>query len=62
MVTFAVKLRTTHRQSTVLGYCRSFRLFSRFMFQHAPDVTEIAQLDRQKHIEPWLIWNVERVR
>jgi site-specific recombinase XerD len=62
MVAFVDKLRTTHRHSTGLGYCHSFRHFSRFLFQHAPDVTEISQLDRQKHIEPWLIWNAQRVR
>lgn len=62
MVAFVEKLRTTHRFSTILGYCRSLRLFSRFLFQHAPEVTEVSQLDRQKHIEPWLIWNAQRVR
>lgn len=61
MVAFVEKLTTTHRRTTVLGYCHSFRLFARFLFQHAPSVTELSQLDRQRHIEPWLIWNAERV-
>ncbi len=62
MAPFLEKLSTTHRRSTVEGYCCSFRLLARFVWQHDPMVTQISQLDRQQHIEPWLIWNSQRER
>lgn len=62
MTAYLEKLSTTHRYSTVLGYCRSFRLLARFLAGHAPEVSEVSELDRKRHIEPWLLWNAQRVR
>lgn len=62
MAVYLDKLGTTHRYSTVLGYCRSFRLLARFPAEHAPEVSEVSDLDRRRHIEPWLLWNAHRVR
>ena len=62
MTAYLEKLSTTHRYSTVLGYCRSFRLLARFLAEHAPEVSEVSELDRKWHIEPWLQWNAQRVR
>jgi integrase len=55
-IRYLAQRRTTLRPSTVKSETLALAAFFRWLTQHHPEVTELAQLERRVHIEPYLHW------
>jgi len=51
---------TTLRPGTIQSKVQSLLVFAEYLAAHHPDVKTLSQLERQKHVEPFLIWNTTR--
>jgi hypothetical protein len=56
VVRYAQHLTTTHRPTTGKGRIKSIQVLCDWLASHHPDVTRLDQLDRHRHIEPFLVW------
>jgi integrase len=53
-VAYLERLTGTHAPSTVSGRASRLASFGRFLAEIDPDLASLAELDRRRHIEPWL--------
>ncbi len=60
MLRYIEQMAATRRTSTVIGYCHSLVPFARYLAEHHPEVRSVADLRRDAHIEPYLVWNAMR--
>lgn len=51
---------TTLSPGTMSAKRQSLIAFAEYLQQHHPDVRRLSDLDRQRHVEPFLIWNRTR--
>src|SRR5713101_3062554 len=54
MTAYLERLHATLARSTVQGAASELAHFGRFLARHDPDLSSLALLDRQRHIEPYL--------
>jgi site-specific recombinase XerD len=54
MTAYLERLQATLARSTVQGAASELAHFGRFLARHDPDLSSLALLDRQRHIEPYL--------
>jgi site-specific recombinase XerD len=54
MTAYLERLQGTHARSSVQGTASELAHFGRFLARHDPDLSSLALLDRQHHIEPYL--------
>jgi len=54
LVIYTERLRCTHRPSTISGIAIRLAHFGRFLAACDPSVSSLADLDRQRHVEPYL--------
>ena len=53
-VAYLERLVGTHAPQTVTGRATHLAQFGRFLAEVDPDLSSLAELDRRRHIEPWL--------
>jgi site-specific recombinase XerD len=51
--------RTMVRPSTVKGEILALGCFFRWLTEHDPELTDLSQLDRRQHLEPYLQWALQ---
>lgn len=56
VVRYAETITTTLRPTTRQGRIKAIRVLCDWLAEHHPDVTRLDQLDRTRHIEPFLAW------
>jgi integrase len=56
VVRYARHITTTLRPVTGTGRVKAIRVMCDWLADHHPDVTRLDQLDRSRHIEPFLAW------
>ncbi len=56
VVRYAQHITTTLRPTTGTGRIKAIRVLCDWLADHHPDVTRLDQLDRTRHIEPFLVW------
>ncbi len=56
VVRYVTTITTTLRPFTVAGRTKALRVFFDYLAEHHPEVTRLDQLDRTRHIEPYLAW------
>ena len=56
VVRYARHITTTLRPQTGIGRVKAIRVLCDWLAEHHPDVTRLDQLDRHRHIEPFLAW------
>ncbi len=59
-VRYAEVVATTLRPSTVQMRIKAIRVLADWLAAHDPEVTRLDQLDRSRHIEPFLAWSRTR--
>ena len=56
MVRYVQTITTTLRPYTVAGRTKALRVFFDYLADHHPEVTRLEQIERTRHIEPYLAW------
>lgn len=56
VVRYARHITTTLRPQTGIGRVKAIRVLCDWLAEHHPDVVRLDQLDRHRHIEPFLAW------
>jgi len=56
VVRYARHITTTLRPTTGTGRVKAIRVLCDWLAEHHPDVARLDQLDRSRHIEPFLAW------
>ena len=56
VVRYVQTISTTLRPSTVAGRTKALRVFFDYLAEAHPEVTRLADIDRTRHIEPYLAW------
>lgn len=60
MLRYLELVSTTLRPGTVVMKFESLAAFAEFLAEHHPKVKKLSDLEREAHIEPFLIWNKNR--
>ncbi len=55
-VRYATHITTTLRPATVFGRVKAIRVLCGWLADNCPEVVRLSQLDRSRHIEPFLVW------
>jgi len=55
VIRYITTVATTLRPNTVAGRTKALRVFFDYLADHHPDVTRLDQIERTRHIEPYLI-------
>ncbi|HEY3259025.1 MAG TPA: tyrosine-type recombinase/integrase [Pseudonocardiaceae bacterium] len=53
---YVTTITTTLRPNTVIARTKALRVFFDYLAEHHPGVTRLDQLERTRHIEPYLAW------
>ncbi|MDI3315936.1 MAG: tyrosine-type recombinase/integrase [Mycobacterium sp.] len=56
VVRYVQTITTTLRPYTVAGRTKALRVFFDYLANHHPEVTRLEQIERTRHIEPYLAW------
>ena len=56
VVRYVQTISTTLRPNTVTGRTKALRVFFDYLADHHPEVTRLADIERTRHIEPYLAW------
>jgi len=56
VIRYITTVATTLRPNTVAGRTKALRVFFDYLADHHRDVTRLDQIERTRHIEPYLIW------
>jgi site-specific recombinase XerD len=62
VIRYAEVITTTLRPATAQMRVKAIRVLADWLTEHHPDVTRFEQLDRSRHIEPFLAWSRTRPR
>jgi integrase len=60
VVRYVTTIATTLRPSTVAGRTKALRVFFDYLAEQHPEVTRLDQIERTRHIEPYLAWAPNR--
>ena len=60
VIRYVTTIATTLRPTTVAGRTKALRVFFDYLAEHHPEVTRLDQLDRTRHVEPYLAWARQR--
>ena len=60
VVRYVNTITTTLRPYTVAGRTKALRVFFDYLAEHHPGVTRLDQIERARHIEPYLAWARQR--
>ena len=55
-IRYATHITTTLRPATVFGRVKAIRVLCGWLADNHPDIVRLSQLDRSRHIEPFLVW------
>jgi integrase len=56
VVRYVQTITTTLRPHTVTGRTKALRVFFDYLADHHPEVTRLEEIERTRHIEPYLAW------
>lgn len=56
VVRYVQTITTTLRPYTVVGRTKALRVFFDYLAEHHPEVTRLEEIERTRHIEPYLAW------
>lgn len=56
VVRYVATITATLRPNTVIARTKALRVFFDYLAEYHPEVTRLDQLDRTRHVEPYLAW------